>query len=209
MTVNPLALIRIVDDELEMRKSLEFLLSTAGWRSKSYSSAEEFLTEDNELIPGCLLLDVRMPRTSGLELHETLSWRNYSLPIIFITAHGDIDMAVRSIKKGAFDFLQKPIDDDRLLDSVAKAVALDWECRSKQMNISLWKERYAQLTEREKEVAVWVATGLLNKTIGDKLGIGEKTVQVHRGAVCRKLQVRSAVAIAKILTAIDINVPEV
>lgn len=209
MTANPLSLIRIVDDEPEMRASLEFLLSTAGWRSQSYGSAEEFLEKDNGLVPGCLLLDVRMRKMSGLELQDTLQRSDYSLPIIFITAHGDIDMAVRAVKKGAFDFFEKPIDDERLLEAVDKAVSSDWEARARHMNTRIWRERYELLTEREKEVAAWVSTGLMNKIIADRLTIGEKTVQVHRGAVCRKLQVRSAVEIAKILDTLGIDIPAV
>lgn len=208
-SANPLALIRIVDDDPDMCASLEFLLSAAGWRSRAYSSAEEFLELDDPLLPGCLLLDVRMRRMSGLELQDELARSDYALPIIFITAHGDIDMAVKAVKKGAHEFLTKPIDDERLLKAVEQAVALDWRQRSEQTDRRRWVGRYAQLTQREREVAGWVATGLMNKVIADRLGVGEKTVQVHRGAVCRKLGVRSAVEIHRVLKALDVSIPEV
>ncbi len=199
MPANPMALIRVVDDDAEMRESLEFLLSTEGWKVRSYPSAKAFLETDDDMIPGCLLLDIRMPEMSGLQLQEKLKARDYSLPILFITAHGDITMAVEAVKNGAFDFLPKPLDDEKLLASVEKAVTSDWERRSRQQNISVLREELETLTPREKEVAELVAQGLMNKIIADKLGIAEKTVQIHRGQVCRKLKVRSAVEIAHIL----------
>ena len=130
MPANSLSLIRIVDDDAEMRESLEFLLSTEGWKSRSYASAEAFLETDDVMVPGCLILDIRMPGLSGLQLQELLKKKDYSLPILFITAHGDITMAVEAVKNGAFDFLPKPLDDEKLLASVEKAIALDWERRS-------------------------------------------------------------------------------
>ena len=185
MPANSLSLIRIVDDDAEMRESLEFLLSTEGWKSRSYASAEAFLETDDVMVPGCLILDIRMPGLSGLQLQELLKKKDYSLPILFITAHGDITMAVEAVKNGAFDFLPKPLDDEKLLASVEKAIAL--------------MKDLATLTPREREVAGLVAEGLLNKVIAERLGIAEKTVQIHRGQVCRKLKVRSAVEISRIL----------
>ena len=194
-----MALIRVVDDDAEMRESLEFLLSTEGWKVRSYPSAKAFLETDDDMIPGCLLLDIRMPDMSGLELQEKLKTRDYSLPVLFITAHGDITMAVEAVKNGAFDFLPKPLDDEKLLSSVEKAVSSDWERRSRQQNMTVLREELETLTPREREVAELVAQGLMNKVIADKLGIAEKTVQIHRGQVCRKLKVRSAVEISHIL----------
>lgn len=199
MPANPMALIRVVDDDAEMRESLEFLLSTEGWKVRSYPSAKAFLETDDDMIPGCLLLDIRMPDMSGLELQEKLKTRDYSLPVLFITAHGDITMAVEAVKNGAFDFLPKPLDDEKLLSSVEKAVSSDWERRSRQQNMTVLREELETLTPREREVAELVAQGLMNKVIADKLGIAEKTVQIHRGQVCRKLKVRSAVEISHIL----------
>ena len=199
MPANSLSLIRIVDDDAEMRESLEFLLSTEGWKSRSYASAEAFLETDDVMVPGCLILDIRMPGLSGLQLQELLKKKDYSLPILFITAHGDITMAVEAVKNGAFDFLPKPLDDEKLLASVEKAVALDWERRSHHTSHAAAMKDLATLTPREREVAGLVAEGLLNKVIAERLGIAEKTVQIHRGQVCRKLKVRSAVEISRIL----------
>ena len=194
MPANSLSLIRIVDDDKALAGSfgllLEFLLSTEGWKSRSYASAEAFLETDDVMVPGCLILDIRMPGLSGLQLQELLKKKDYSLPILFITAHGDITMAVEAVKNGAFDFLPKPLDDEKLLASVEKAIALDWERRSHHTSHTAAMKDLATLTPREREVAGLVA---------ERLGIAEKTVQIHRGQVCRKLKVRSAVEISRIL----------
>ena len=201
MPANSLSLIRVIDDDAEMRESLEFLLSTEGWKVRTYPSAKAFLDADDMMLPGCMLLDIRMPDMSGLELQEVLKKKDYALPILFITAHGDITMAVDAVKKGAFDFLPKPIDDAKLLQSVEDAVALDWELRSHHQNVDGLRKDLTTLTPREREVAELVGQGLMNKVIADRLGIAEKTVQVHRGQVCRKLKVRSAVEISHIFEA--------
>lgn len=201
MPANSLSLIRVIDDDAEMRESLEFLLSTEGWKVRTYPSAKTFLDADDMMVPGCMLLDIRMPDMSGLELQEVLKKKDYALPILFITAHGDITMAVDAVKKGAFDFLPKPIDDAKLLQSVEDAVALDWELRSHHQNVDGLRKDLTTLTPREREVAELVGQGLMNKVIADRLGIAEKTVQVHRGQVCRKLKVRSAVEISYIFEA--------
>ncbi len=201
MPANSLSLIRVIDDDAEMRESLEFLLSTEGWKVRTYPSAKAFLDADDMMVPGCMLLDIRMPDMSGLELQEVLKKKDYALPILFITAHGDITMAVDAVKKGAFDFLPKPIDDAKLLQSVEDAVALDWELRSHHQNVDGLRKDLTTLTPREREGAELVGQGLMNKVIADRLGIAEKTVQVHRGQVCRKLKVRSAVEISHIFEA--------
>ena len=201
MPANSLSPIRVIDDDAEMRESLEFLLSTEGWKVRTYPSAKAFLDADDMMVPGCMLLDIRMPDMSGLELQEVLKKKDYALPILFITAHGDITMAVDAVKKGAFDFLPKPIDDAKLLQSVEDAVALDWELRSHHQNVDGLRKDLTTLTPREREVAELVGQGLMNKVIADRLGIAEKTVQVHRGQVCRKLKVRSAVEISHIFEA--------
>lgn len=190
MPANSLSLIRIVDDDAEMRESLEFLLSTEGWKSRSYASAEAFLETDDVMVPGCLILDILMPGLSGLQLQELLKKKDYSLPILFITAHGDITMAVEAVKNGAFDFLPKPLDDEKLLASVEKAIALDWERRSHHTSHTAAMKDLATLTPREREVAGLVAEGLLNKVIAERLGIAEKTVQIHRGQVQGPLRSR-------------------
>ena len=192
-------LVRLVDDDAEQLKSLAFLLRMAGFEVMAYQSAQALLEMDDPRRPGCLVLDIRMPGLSGLQLQELLKKKDYSLPILFITAHGDITMAVEAVKNGAFDFLPKPLDDEKLLASVEKAIALDWERRSHHTSHTAAMKDLATLTPREREVAGLVAEGLLNKVIAERLGIAEKTVQIHRGQVCRKLKVRSAVEISRIL----------
>ena len=186
MPANSLSLIRIVDDDAEMRESLEFLLSTEGWKSRSYASAEAFLETDDVMVPGCLILDIRMPGLSGLQLQELLKKKDYSLPILFITAHGDITMAVEAVKNGAFDFLPKPLDDEKLLASVEKAIALDWERRSHHTSHTAAMKDLATLTPREQQVLERIIHGRLNKQIADDLGISIKTVEAHRASIMDK-----------------------
>ena len=184
------AVVRIIDDDDSMRKSWRFLIEGEGWATKCYSSALRFLEEDDRSVLGCAILDVRMPDMSGIELQRVMMLQKNGLPIIFVSGHGDIDMAVQALKDGAMDFLPKPVSADRLLAAIEKAVAKDVERR----------HVFDTLTAREKMVAKKVARGLLNKQIADELQISEKTVQVHRGAVCRKLGVKSAVGVASILS---------
>lgn len=187
------AVVRIIDDDDSMRKSWRFLIEGEGWATKCYSSALRFLEEDDRSVLGCAILDVRMPDMSGIELQRVMMLQKNGLPIIFVSGHGDIDMAVQALKDGAMDFLPKPVSADRLLAAIEKAVAKDVERRQQTQLIDT-------LTAREKMVAKKVARGLLNKQIADELQISEKTVQVHRGAVCRKLGVKSAVGVASILS---------
>ena len=197
---SPLSVV-IVDDDEFVAQSLRTILEARGsvrvaaLGTKGAEAAALF----NEHHPDIMLLDIRMPGLSGLQLQELLKKKDYSLPILFITAHGDITMAVEAVKNGAFDFLPKPLDDEKLLASVEKAIALDWERRSHHTSHTAAMKDLATLTPREREVAGLVAEGLLNKVIAERLGIAEKTVQIHRGQVCRKLKVRSAVEISRIL----------
>lgn len=195
------AVVRIIDDDDSMRKSWRFLIEGEGWTTKCYSSALRFLEEDdrvNEL--GCVVLDVRMPDMSGIELQRVMMLQKNGLPIIFVSGHGDIDMAVQALKDGATDFLPKPVSADRLLTAIERAVSKDVERRQQNQLTDEYRHVFDTLTAREKMVAKKVARGLLNKQIADELQISEKTVQVHRGAVCRKLGVKSAVGVASILS---------
>lgn len=196
------ALIRIVDNDDAMRKSWRFLIEGEGWHTVCYSSALRFLEEDNREEPGCVVLDVRMPDMSGIELQRVMMLQKNGLPIIFVSAHGDIDMAVQALKDGASDFLPKPVSADRLLEAIEKAVKKDLERRKEKKLAEETRQAFNTLTAREKMVARKVARGLLNKQIADELNISEKTVQVHRGVVCRKLGVKSAVGVANILSII-------
>lgn len=194
------AVVRIIDDDDSMRKSRRFLIEGEGWTTKSYSSALRFLEEDDRNELGCVVLDVRMPDMSGIELQRVMMLQKNGLPIIFVSGHGDIDMAVQALKDGATDFLPKPVSADRLLTAIERAVSKDVERRQQNQLTDEYRHVFDTLTAREKMVAKKVARGLLNKQIADELQISEKTVQVHRGSVCRKLGVKSAVGVASILS---------
>ena len=185
-------LIRIVDDDAEMRESLEFLLSTEGWKSRSYASAEAFLETDDVMVPGCLILDIRMPGMTGVELQRRLFDAKCTLPVIFLTGHGDVNMAVHALQHGAFDFLQKPVDPEKLNEVVSRAVehsiALHEQTRSEEMIRAL----YDSLTAREQDVVKLAAMDMSNKDIGEKLFISLPTVKMHRSSAFTKLGVKSA-----------------
>ena len=191
-------LVRIVDDDEGVRQSSAFLLETA-----CYESADDFLKHDDPARPGCLLLDARMPGMTGLELQDLLDSKGFRIPVIFVTGHGDVDMAVHVLKQGAADFLQKPVDGDRLIAVVA-AVKRDLERVETDERDNADRAAFETLTAREKEVVKLVAEGLQNKEIAEKLNIAEKTVKVHRGSATRKLNVRNGVDIATLLRRIGV-----
>ena len=201
MTENKDALVRIVDDDAEQLKSLAFLLRMGGFEVMTYQSAQAFLEMDDPRKPGCLLLDHRMPGMTGMELQAELVERGSLLPVIFLSAHGDIPMAMQAVHRGAMDFLVKPAAPDVLIAAVEKAVKKSFEDLAADAGQADLAEKAATLTDRELEVARLVAEGLLNKQIGDKLGISLPTVKLHRGNAAEKLGVRSAVAMAKALEA--------
>lgn len=196
------AAIRVVDDEASVRHSWEFILESAGWTVRSYASAEAFLKLDDPHIPGCVVLDVQMPGMSGIELMRELASRSNRLPVIFATAHGDIDMAVQALKDGASDFLPKPVKADRLIAAIEKAMKADLERRKAEDGIAAARTLWDTLTPREKEVAKGVAAGDLNKQVADRLGITEKTVQAHRSSLLRKLGLRGSAELASFLISI-------
>ena len=199
MTENKDALVRIVDDDAEQLKSLAFLLRMGGFEVMTYQSAQSFLEMDDPRKPGCLLLDHRMPGMTGMELQAELVERGSLLPVIFLSAHGDTPMAMQAVHRGAMDFLVKPTAPDVLIAAVEKAVKKSFEDLAADAGQADLAEKAATLTDRELEVARLVAQGLLNKQIGDKLGISLPTVKLHRGNAAKKLGVRSAVAMAKAL----------
>lgn len=199
MTENKDALVRIVDDDAEQLKSLAFLLRMGGFEVMTYQSAQSFLEMDDPRKPGCLLLDHRMPGMTGMELQAELVERGSLLPVIFLSAHGDIPMAMQAVHRGAMDFLVKPAAPDVLIAAVEKAVKKSFEDLAADAGQADLAEKAVTLTDRELEVARLVALGLLNKQIGDKLGISLPTVKLHRGNAAKKLGVRSAVAMAKAL----------
>lgn len=201
MTENKDALVRIVDDDAEQLKSLAFLLRMGGFEVMTYQSAQAFLEMDDPRKPGCLLLDHRMPGMTGMELQAELVEHGSLLPVIFLSAHGDIPMAMQAVHRGAMDFLVKPAAPDVLIAAVEKAVKKSFEDLAADAGQADLAEKAATLTDRELEVARLVAEGLINKQIGDKLGISLPTVKLHRGNAAKKLGVRSAVAMAKALEA--------
>ncbi len=185
-------LVFIVDDDASVRKSLQRLIRSADIAVKAFSSAHEFLEYDEGCTdPRCMVLDVRMPGMSGLNLQEKLAESGRNLPIIFMTAYGDIPMTVRAMKKGAVHFLEKPFSDHDLLDAIHAALEKDKYAKQERDEISAIRERAARLTSREREVCALVVTGMLNKQIADELGIVEKTVKVHRARVMKKMQAES------------------
>ncbi len=194
-----MSVVRIVGDDEDVRNSLKFLLEAEGWKTQVYANADEFLEKDNAMIPGCLILDIRMPGTSGLMLQNRLIEAEYALPIIFITAFAEVGTAVMALRRGALDFLTKPINDERLLESVETAVSNDWKRRSSIEHSKKAHELVSLLTVRELDVARLVAEGLSNKQIAVNLGIAETTVKVHRTSIYRKLEVKTPLEIFKLL----------
>ncbi len=185
------ATVFVIDDDELVRFALGRQLGSAGWRTRAYGSGEEFLEDYSPEWAGCLLLDVNLPSLGGLELHRVLSDTGCSLPVIFLTGYGDIDMGVQAMKSGAFDFLTKPWEEERLFHAVGEAIQADLRSRERQDELGITRDAYARLTPREREVCELVATGLLNKQVAYRLGVTEKTVKVHRARVMRKMGVES------------------
>jgi FixJ family two-component response regulator len=197
-------LIHVVDDDASLRRALAFLLESAGWRVAMHDSAEAFLAAwQTPAAPGCLILDIRMPLMSGLELQRLLKARDIHLPIIFLTGHGDVSMAVQAMKFGATDFIEKPFKDQVLLDAVAQAVRLDLASRDESQARQALTTRLDKLSPRELEVARLLAEGLPNKIIGQRLDISERTVQVHRLHLMDKLGIHSAAELARLILLAD------
>ncbi len=196
-------LVRVVDDNERVRASEAFVLKIEGWQVAEYASAMEFLERDDPARPGCLVLDIRMPGMSGLELQQELKRRQSTLPILFLTGHGDVDMAVMALKRGAADFVRKPMDPEALQKAVKRMVAWHLELLEKLARKDEVNARFESLTPKEREVARLVASGLLNKQIASEAGISEQTVKTHRGSAARKLGLRSAVDFSDFFRLLD------
>ena len=196
-------LIHVVDDDDGMRKSLCWLISSVGLECRAHVSADAFMAGFNDKRPGCLLLDIRMPGLSGLDLQQVLQRLDSSLPVIFLTGHGDVPMAARAFKAGAFDFLEKPCNDQVLLDRVQEAVAEHRRLLAERDQQTELRQRINALTDRERQVAERVSGGLRNKEIAADLGISQKTVELHRHNVMDKMQVDSVAALAQIWAQAD------
>jgi FixJ family two-component response regulator len=180
----------VVDDDISVRESLELLIKTAGWKAETFDSAKDFLARPRVTVPCCLVLDVSLPGLNGLELQQKLAERT-DMPIIFITGYGDVPMTVRAMKAGAVEFLTKPFKDDVLLDAIRHAIERSGAALRQQSELHALRDRYASLTQREREVMALVVSGLLNKQVGGELGISEITVKAHRGQVMRKMKADS------------------
>jgi len=187
----------IVDDDASIRFAMEALMESVNLEHEIFASADEFLEKNTDQRPGCLVLDIRMPGLGGLELQEELIRRGNTLPIIFITGHGDVPMAVEAMQKGAVDFIQKPFRDQELLDRIREALATDQHRREEQQQHEEVASRLDKLTNREREVFDLVVTGKPNKVIAYELGVSQRTVEIHRARVMEKMQARSLADLVK------------
>jgi FixJ family two-component response regulator len=197
----------IVEDDPSFRTFLQRLVSLLGLRSEIFASAEEFLCRARLDTPGCLILDIQMPHVSGLDLQRQLSQAGIALPIVFITGHGDIPMAVQAMKGGAISFLTKPLRNQDLLDAIREAINLDRAARRHRMEIASLRRQYDLLTAREREVFARVVAGLLNKQIAGELGMTERTVKAHRSQVMKKMQAKSLADLVRMADRLTITPP--
>jgi FixJ family two-component response regulator len=185
------AIVFVVDDDAPMRESLKNLIRSVGLQVELFASAHEFLRSKRPDLPSCLVLDVRLPGLSGLDLQKRTGDAGIEIPIVFITGHADIPMSVRAMKAGAVEFLTKPFRDQDLLDAIQQALERDREVRDQRALLEELRSRYASLTSREREVMQRVVAGLLNKQIGAELGTSETTVKIHRHQVMEKMEAGS------------------
>ena len=181
----------VIDDDPDMRGALSKLFHSVGLRVEVFASAAELLQRELPDIPSCFVLDVRLQRSSGLDLHSELRRLGIETPVVFITGHGDIHMSVQAMKAGAVDFLAKPFRDQEMLDAVSGAIERDRKRRSEERSNSEVRARFVSLTPREREVMALVTSGLMNKQVAAKMGISEMTVKIHRGSVMRKMRAHS------------------
>ena len=187
----------IIDDDRGMRQAVQDLVESVGLRAESFATGGEFLARGRINNPSCLVLDVRLPQMSGLDFQRQLTEIGMQIPIIFITAHGDVPMSVKALKAGAVEFLTKPFRDQDLLDAIQQALQRDRAAREQQADILDVHERYQTLTLREREVMALVVSGLLNKQIASEIGISEATVKIHRGNMMQKMHVGSLIELVR------------
>lgn len=187
----------IIDDDRGMRQSIQDLVESVGLRAESFATGEEFLKRKRTNDPSCLVLDVRLPQMSGLDFQRQLAETGMQIPIIFVTAHGDVPMSVRALKSGAVEFLTKPFRDQDLLDAIQQALQRDRTVQEQQAEIHDLQGRYHALTRREQEVMSLVVSGMLNKQIASEIGASEATVKIHRGQVMHKMHAGSIVDLVR------------
>lgn len=203
--MNPEPTVFIIDDDEAVRRFLSGLIASVGLRVETYASAQEFLDADEPSQPGCLLLDIRMPGMSGLELQKELASRNIRIPIIILTGHGNVQVAVHAMKAGAVDFIEKPFNNELLLDRIQMAVAESVDADTTRVKQDEIAHRMELLTPREHQVLDIVAAGETNKAIARRLEISEKTVEIHRARVMEKMQAKSLANLVKMVAMLELH----
>ena len=198
----------IIDDDRGMRQAVQDLVESVGLRAESFATGQEFLNRQPTSDPSCLVLDVRLPQMSGLDFQRRLTETGMQIPIIFITAHGDVPMSVRALKSGAVEFLTKPFRDQDLLDAIQQALQRDRAVREQQAEVHELHGRYQALTAREREVMGLVVSGMLNKQIASEIGASEATVKIHRGNVMQKMQAGSLIELVRLADKLKLVLPK-
>jgi len=197
------ASVYIVDDDPAVRDSLKWLMESVNLPVKSFSTGMEFLDSDASKEPGCVILDIRMPGMSGIDVFEELQSRGSTIPVIFLTGHGDVHLAVRAMKSGAFDFVEKPFNDQVLLDLIQKAIRHDAAYLSLRVELDDIKERLTHLTTREREVLDGVVGGRANRIIAEDLGLSEKTIEFHRAKMMEKMRAETLAELIRLITTLE------